>query len=78
MTSGRVSKDTPYSRGYDTVAGFETADFVKEKGVGGATVERLRVVATDLMVFNSPALSGRYRINIFFRSIHASLHRQIS
>ena len=42
MTSGRVS----LSRGtvfqdIQSGVGFETGDFVKEKGVGGATVEPL-------------------------------------
>ena len=42
MTSGRVSRDTPYFRRYDREsAGFETADFVTET-FGGATVVRLR------------------------------------
>ena len=35
-----VSRDTVFQE-IQSGAGFETGDFVKEKGVGGATVERL-------------------------------------
>ena len=43
MTSGRVSRDTVFPE-IRPGASFETGDFVRfvqEKGVGGATVERL-------------------------------------
>ena len=42
MASG--CRGTPHFRRYEWGAGFETDDLVKEKGVGGATVERLDLI----------------------------------
>ena len=45
MTSGCRGTHTVF-QGYDReLAAFETCDFGKEKGVGGATVERLGITA---------------------------------